>query len=83
MGKNETKNSDRPPFSCIHLSDGFRIYPEWEKDENGKWRLPENIKKMIRAAAEEMKEEDDSESEDIKEYLDRANAYFKSLGKNV
>lgn len=83
MNKEKNSNKDHPPFSCIHLSDGFRIYPEWEKDENRKWRLPENIKKMMRAAAEEMKEEDGSESEDGKEYLDRANAYFKSLEKSV
>ena len=56
----KTENSDRPPFSCIHMSDDFRIYPKWEKDENGKWNLPENIKQMVREYQQAEKENHNS-----------------------
>ncbi len=48
MDENKISKKDRPPFTCIHLSDDFSIMPKWEKDENGKWVLPEAIKRMVR-----------------------------------
>lgn len=56
MDKNKTKNSDRPPFTCIHLSDDFSIIPKWKKDKNGEWVIPEAIKQMVREYQQAEKE---------------------------